>query len=162
VTDADRDSFIDLKRAVMSRRIQAVAGVIVTIVGGTYAWIEGFDKGLEAAGVDIKKLAKQVEALEGRAAANEISDGEALAQLVAAEQRIAAIAQAEKQRRQTGADEAKQAEKAEYEYWRAIVMSNAPKGRGDAYAQTYKANYGDGHRPMAAAHMTLGWGSAGR
>ena len=91
MTDGDRDSFHSLKRVVASRRIQAVAGLIVTVIGSTYAWIEGFDKGLEAAGVDIKKLSKQVEALELRAAANETADGETLAQLVAAEARLGAM-----------------------------------------------------------------------
>jgi hypothetical protein len=136
--------------------------VLVTVVGGTYAWIEGFDKGLQAAGADLKTLGKKVSALEARTEATDEALGETHAQLIGAEERIADVLKREQLAKQTAADEAEADKKAEYEYWRAIVMSNAPKGRSDSYARTYKANYEDGHRAMAAAHMTLGWGTAGR
>lgn len=158
----DRDSFHSLKRAAVSKRVQALAGVLITIIGGTYAWIEGFDRGLEAAGADLKTLGEKVAALETKTKATDEALGETLAQLIAAEQRLAAMMTREQQRSQAEALAAQDDAKAEYEYWRAIVMSNAPKNRSDAYARSYKSNFEDVRRPMTAAYMTLGWGSIGR
>lgn len=158
-----RDSEIAaLKKVVSSKPLQVVFGIVCTVIGGGYSWIKGWDQGLTSAGADLQALTSKVAAIEGKLSATENALGETSAQLIAAEERVAAMAAREQQRSQAAVIEAAADEKAEYEYWRAIVMSNAPKNRSDAYARSYKSNYEDGLRPMTAAHMTLGWGSVER
>jgi hypothetical protein len=159
--EQDRDSFYSLKRAAGSKRVQALFGVLITIIGSAYGWMKGFDDAF-AKLVDVHALEEKIEKIEKQSTALENAIGETQATAIALETRLVLEQKARADLSDVVGKASEIELKRDIDSWRAVVLREAPNGRVDEYQSAYQRLVDDGKPAADAAYMVLGWGRLAR
>lgn len=159
----DRNSFAELGRSLgtslriifNSKPLMAVFSALIAAITAFYTYLEGWDAGI-ARSADLRMLTKTVEsqAQTIKAQGEHATKLDDELRVLTKAQHDRAEAEAARDARQIESDRER-----DYKVWLAVVLTNAPKNKSDAYSKAYKNHVGQGRDPEVAAYMTLGWGS---